>query len=376
MARKRSRKSKAPAVQRAAAKKRKRNKKKKAVVTIAFPDNASRNYMQLVKDPCYGPLTRSVGSTTGTTLIQRVRSSYVNAATSGYFAWFPSYHGHSAAVGSFRPYNLFWYEGVAGNRPVNTSASPMGMGNSDTGAFLIDPAARLLTGSSPFSQAKTIAACITTEYMGSMANAAGIVAKVANISLTTFIPQPGATDPRPLSITEVFAYAAHRARMEIEGDEVRWRPTEGSALMRDAGLEGSTASIPNGANMPNTCFWSGSPGSAATAVSCADPENMTGIVIAYQGVPVGSLNFNFVKVVELELSSAGGIEEPRGAAPQARGTTITRVVDVLDSLSPGWQTAASEMAHSAARSVFRTAVNAFAAPARTRPMQSYLRDLD
>jgi len=114
----------------------------RALVMAGANANARRLYMNLVREPCYGPLVRSVSSNTGTSMIQRVRTTYTNITTTGYIVWFPTYHGSNAQpTGNYVPYNVFAYEGTPGSRPTNTNLLNLGKGTttaSDQGRFLVD----------------------------------------------------------------------------------------------------------------------------------------------------------------------------------------------------------------------------------------------
>jgi len=345
----------------------KKAKKKNAIGKSA--NTKAKLYAELLSNPCAGPLVTSVGGSSGSGVVSRVRNIYTNSAVSGYVIWFPSYHGTSTTGSVLNPYNLFVYEGDPTLNPTNTVANPMGMGaaNSVRGSFLVDPASSLLAANTSFSRAKTIAACITTEYSGAVSTAAGTIARVSTISMAAYMPVSAGLSV-PLSTNQIYAYAANRGRILMEGEEVRWRPTDTSSVMRDIAFDGAGAVYHD--NAPDTCWWSGNTGVSGTYITGTDLDESGAIALAWTGVPIGTLNLQFTKVLELELSVRQNMLEEINVP---RTTTIPggvkKITEVLDNVAPGWQTAATEVAGSAARYLAKAAVNAF-----TMPTQMMLKD--
>lgn len=343
---------------------------------------AMSSYAQLVADPCYGPLVRSVGGTTGAGVVQRIRSTYTNVAANGYIVWFPSYSCGSQSVANYYPYNAYVFEDAASSTVVtNSVAVPMGRGTTG-GNFLSDPCCKLIdSGSSPtaFSRAKTLAACMNVEYSGSMSAAAGLIAKVANMSVTSFMPQkPGSTPSVPMTIDQMFAYANKRGRLDIAGEELKWYPTETGSVMRTPAIEGATNAVINGTTLEDTVWWSGVAGTSATTVTCEDSNTNNAIVIAWKGAVVGTLNINLTKVVELELNAfSNTIEEPKGPVNTAKSGGVAAVTEFLDKVNPSWQTDVMNTGMRMASGMAASAVNSFTMPlqfASTRGL-AMLRDM-
>lgn len=322
-------------------KKNKRAKRRANKLPTPFLDLAS-----LIADPC-GARISGVSTVEGA-ITERARTFVgVNGAgntTCGYIAWFPSYTSHSVAtIAGQRNYNCFFWESATSSAiPVNTTVAPMGQGGT-SGQFMVDPAGPFLSSSSAFSRQKTYSACIQLEFLGNLSSIQGQVAVVKNMSLGALNRNtgvPGGTYV-PLTVDEVFQYAAERQRTQIGGHEAVWRPTVDSCVFRTAGEEMSTLTTSSTGDLADALWVSGVPGSSVTVDRCANPNNAYGIVIAWKGwsASAGISQAVLIKSFALELGARSGAIEtiPRQLSGQTEGTMIAKAVEFLDNVQPGWQ---------------------------------------
>jgi hypothetical protein len=155
----------------------------------------------------------------------------------------------------------------------------------------------------------------------------------------------------PLTVDEMFAYAHTRERINLNGHEAVWRPTDSESVLRTNGIDFTSATFE-----PDTLFTQGNPATSNTVVSNISPMNTMGIAIAWRGTTATAnfLTANFIKVVELELAPRSNLIEavPR-PAPGGR-VTFAEVTDYLDRYVPDWQSRAIRTASTAFSSAMRT----------------------
>lgn len=309
------------------------------------------SYMNLVVDPCNGPLVRAVGSDNGTGIMERFRfttqvpsvrsGGIVN--TAGYLAWFPSFH--NSGGGNYEAGNLYLHEvtnGELSTPPLNDTSVCMGGGIENyAGVFLQDPAYSSLNVGATFSRARTIAACMQLETLQELSTIKGQVVTVVQMSLQTFFGAGSAG--RPPSVSQLLAYGAKRERLNIDGHEVVWAPGERDSILRGTGqdLAGNSAALTQ-----NAAFWMGANDSDATIVSTPDPSTAMCVILVWNGVTTpGVLQLNCVKVCEMELAPrANTIEPPIVPRPIRSKATLATVVDALDRSMPSWRAHAARYA--------------------------------
>lgn len=336
-----------------------KNKQKTKRAKKGLPKPVS-DYLALINDPCGGPLTRSIGTDNGASILERVRltRNYPEALenVNGYVAWFPGFH-NTSSTGDYRPGNLFAWNCVDPTlRPKNTLADPMGAAQFTSGKFLADPASNLISGSSPFSRAKASSACIQLYSTASVSTVKGQIATILRMSLSAFDMNSGfaATDFQPPSVNDLLSYAAKRERINLEGHELKWAPTERDSQLRDNANDGIGTALLR--DEPNAAFWYGKPGTGVTKIATPDPNNIYGIIMVFSNVTneIGHLNIAFTKTVELELAPrSAAIEEIPGPGAGTSKSylgfeSVNDGVNFMDSNMPGWRTTATHYAGRAA----------------------------
>lgn len=342
----------------------KKSKRKKAKLRPIL-DPMTADYMHLISNPCKGPLVRAPSSGLGNSIVERVRSTITLPTTAtnncGYLMWFPSYIGtggsETSAGSKYAPGNVYLFQNSNTSvNPANTTATPMGLDTvTTTGVFLFDPALFSVTTGSAFSRAKTIAACTQLEFLGALSTCSGQVAIISNATLSNINQNVGGSGVEfiPPSIDQVFSYAAYRERLQLDGHEVVWRPTDNTSVLRSyaAGYAGAAQT-----SVADTIFWTGEKTVVPTHVSCMEPRDACGTIIAWKGVPAtaNSISLNLIKVIELELAARSNNIETTCPNIES-GTSISDSVHLLDELKPTWQTgtvAASLAAAMAALKVY------------------------
>jgi hypothetical protein len=254
--------------------------------------------------------------------------------------WFPSYHGVGYEAGETTDYsgqNWFYFVNAAPTaKPVNTTTTPLGMGNAKTtGQWLRDPAAENLKEDSIFSSARTIAACMTMDYVGQLNEAKGQFAVIQNLDVAALCNSKRELDFP--SVNQVFDYGLTRGRIPLEGHQVVWRPSDEDAKNRQ--IPGKGLGITYEASLADALFASGEVLAHTTRLNDPDPGEARGICIAWRGVPENSLVFNTVKVAEYTLAmKSKAVEVPVTAAKS--GYSIDKAVKSLDEMLPGWQQSA------------------------------------
>lgn len=307
-----------------------------------------RDYMDLVSNPCHGPLVSGFASYGGS-ITERFRKTYSltsTTSTCGFVIWFPSYHTNGAnattvasSVPVYNPSNLVWFDNAASSyAPLNSIASPFGMDSASatSGKFLQDPAFDPLSSNTAYARARTLSACLQLEYLGSTSSTQGQVAVIRNASFANLSRGAPGQPWLPPSVDDIFNYSALIERTQLSGHEVIWRPSEASSVLRTTALTGSNNAMV--AAKADTAFWSGLAATANTVVSCADPADAAAIVIAWRGWPTGAniASINCVKVVELELAARNNTVE--GMPLSSKSTAhIDECVASLDKVNPSWQ---------------------------------------
>lgn len=307
-------------------------------------------YAKCILDPCHGPITPAPGLVVPGQTLDRFRSSFQATVSvndgSGYFVWYPSFHGDSTS-GGLGSYNGSLYNfgsgTVTSTVPTNSTTAPMGKGaEGSTGLFQADPVNISLGAGSPFTRATTLSACMQLEWLGKLSDIQGQVAIVQNYPLSAFFSNTGdlitnANPPKPPSVDQIFNYASVRERFSVSGHEVIWRPTSSQTVPRTGGDEfyGSTAA----ATRADTAFWCGDGSTTVTRVSCPEPSEAYGICIAWKGTGSGSLmQVNCIKTVSLELGPRNSQIElpPQYQSPASMASKPEEVTNFLDSMGD-WQ---------------------------------------
>lgn len=355
-------------------KKGKRSNKSELRMTVGRPIGKSEHAQalaMLIAHPC-DALVDSLPGVTGETVIRRIRSIIsvhrTAANNTGYLLWYPEYHG-LATTGGGDNSNLFMWEVVSTDsnlRPTNTTLNPLGSDSTTAshvaGDFYPDPASSLVspetsTTTTPFASACTLAACMKYCYSGTLSSNSGFVYPVEDLPVTTFFNQNGGltgTANGAVSFANLQTYAKTRARIPLEGVEVAWRPKK--YLFRGPGETNSTLGLNNAAD---TLFTQGVISvTSRTILQAADPTDVSGFGIAWNGLQSTTNNDVFiecVKVVELQLRpTAGMIEERPATAPSP--SYLEAAKEMLDNMNPNWQVHLSNLTSHAAARITTTAL--------------------
>lgn len=323
-------------------------------ITLGGMNKAYREYAEMVVNPCMGPLVRAPGIADGVNVVERQRVSLsLNslARTSGYIVWFPAWQGAGnqflSAAGANYPQNCLLFQAPnTTTAPVNTVASPLGSGGAgaafqDSGYWITDPSwSQIVSGS--FSRSRCTSACLQLEFLGALSTAAGQVCMVSNFAYDALIAtSPSSTAGAVVlpTVDAIFSYAATRERLDLNGHEVIFRPSD-----MDCKLRGDSSSLIGSSRTHNTSpdalFWGGNPASHASVAGAPDPRDAVAICIAWRSMPAvaDSLTANLVKVSEYETAPVLNlVEQPHNPKQAMPGMSISSVVDKLTGLLPKWQ---------------------------------------
>jgi len=321
---------------------------------IAVPNAQIKNVMNMIRDPCDGPMCESGYLQTGSGLYFRQRStiSVAIAQANGYIVWYPSYHNvGSGAVNT--PFNVFAFEAAAtSSAPTNTVASNMGSAaiGALAGVAYPDPSYSILNGGT-YVDARTLSACMKIEYTGGLSVNAGFTAVSANFPLRNMFSGTGVNGM--LKIDDVFNFALDRHRTDVDAREIVWRPQDLDATFR---MSGTAA---NSANNADDCILMGNNATVQTISEAVDPGTVGGLIFAYKGVPTGTMTITLTKVVEVRLApSTYAIEtSPVNVSKATPTTTVGKIVQMLDKRYPDWQNHLVSMATSATAAIARMALS-------------------
>lgn len=316
--------------------------------------NAYRDYAEMVVNPCLGPLVRAPGISDGVNVVERQRVSLsLNSLgrAQGYIIWFPAWQGCGTvptSSGANQPQNCFLFQAPdTSSLPVNTTIQPLGSGNyspplhQDCGYWIQDPSWSQVS-SGTFSRSRGTAACLQLEYLGALSAAAGQVCMVSNFSYNALIAASTASIGGGLtfpSVDTVFSYAATRERLDLNGHEVIFRPSDLDCKLRGASEELAGAPHAHG-TCPDGLFWGGNPGGSTSIGGAPDPREAVGICIAWRAMPAvaNTLTANLIKVSEFETAPLLNlVEQPHNPKQSTPGLTISSVIDKLTAMLPKWQ---------------------------------------
>lgn len=337
---------------------RKRVRKPRSMMGVSRISSASmglayRQYAEMVVNPCMGPLVRAPGIADGVNVVERQRISLsLNSMgrTSGYIIWFPAWQGTGTYYnpgGSYAPQNCLLFQAPnTTTAPVNSIAFPLGTGAAgglyeNSGFWVTDPSwAQVNSGS--FSRSRCTSACMQLEFLGALSSAAGQVCMVSNFSFDALIATTVGSLTGAVTlptVDSIFSYAATRERLDLNGHEVIFRPSD-----MDCKLRGDSGSLFNNAQAHNTVpdglFWGGSAGSSASLVGATDPREAVAICIAWRSMPAvaDTLTANLIKISEYETAPLLNlVEQPHNPKQSVPGLTISAVVDKLTAMMPRWQ---------------------------------------
>lgn len=315
----------------------KKNKKANSAVAVTAQSGRSSHlyrYLRMVADPCRAPLEYPMYGGTENGYLLRVRSTFTLHATAannnGSFVWFPDFHNSGSGVS-----NCFGWEFNNTGGPTNTIAVPMGTGGAGGLAYQ-DPAHSWVI-SNNVASARTIAACITFNYVGPTTSAAGQVAYLSGIQRLPVVA--GGAAGAPVSTAEYFVLTDKTTRTPLMQLENKFVPTDGSRFFRTAG--GAALAADAGFIMGVPATSNTVPGTSIAA------DTYGGIGFAWRGLSSASNNdviIELVKVIEWKPDPASGGQLP--TAPQTESASwelfSTAVRRVYNSVRYGMDTPAMD----------------------------------
>jgi len=286
--------------------KKQKNKNKNTTVPRPPP------YAKLISDPCNADLVPGLyGTSTG--VISRFKSTTQSASanTCGYILWVPTYPGYVTGTPS---YNCIFYSPAASNQQiVNTGIDPFGASGATSGVAQAAGADAFLQGVIP-EDFRTLSACMRCIYTGTTSNCKGRIAKVDNMSLSSFFTN------KP-SIDGLLSIAAETQRVGLDPMEITFRPSAEASHPKAV----STIAL-NGAVAPVTL---------SSSVLQDDPA-IIGFV--WSGITSSDLSFDFVQNIEWRPKLGNGFVELQAVQVSAGTSFVDKALSWLDRYAPGWTT--------------------------------------
>jgi hypothetical protein len=291
--------------------------------------------MRLVADPCQG----SVDGATfrGEIGAYKVRAKSDGGASlfhsltsvstfSGYVAWFPGYHCGPYTGAVERGLSSFTFWTANDSSPTNSVSSACYGGTAaSTTKGLADPAFNFLSGGT-CAQARTVAACLSMRYVGTMTSLAGEYCVLSDVSPSTLVTDLASVD-------ELFALAGNPRRLSLDPVDLRYRPADHDCVYR---TEGAQTNSPGG----DKPIQSGSATPAASSTLGPNLSDQRAIVIAFRGVqqPASDiqdvLKFSYTKVIEWVPQANSGLPVPVSSGSGA--ATPGDVSALLTARDPLW----------------------------------------
>jgi len=273
-------------------------------------------YAMMLADPCAANLVPGIfGTTEG--LLARMRTTISFNEQNGYIAWCPNYcASNGTATGH---YNFVWYGQNFGSsvNPTNTTVNPFGTNYTTSGGFLQDPAYNFLSGATAADH-RTISACLSLVYTGSISSCSGEIALLPNVGTSVLLS--GGSGGVPASIDDLFTHAPIHNRLSIEAAEIKFHP--GAQLPRFH------------ASRTGPLYYQ-----AANATTLAPSVAASGdpgwVVLAWRNVPATSIRVMATKCFEWRPEANVGLLSvtPKSTTPM---TTFHDAVRMLDTVSPEW----------------------------------------
>uniref|UniRef100_A0AB38ZN75 Coat protein n=1 Tax=Saccharina latissima RNA virus 2 TaxID=3153342 RepID=A0AB38ZN75_9VIRU len=322
----------------------KRGKTVKPKQKLRVSGSGLTSLARLINDPCKAPLVApQYGASSGGYLTKLSSFSKIDFAngSDGWLVWFPDYHGRKGIAGQGA--NIFVYQNDnAVNTPNNTSSNPLG--GSDTavtglGGWSIDDPAYSFVAGTIVQDARAAAACVKLTYTGRNDALAGRVGVLEGVPRDALLTGGGVNPP---TITEMFNYAATVSRTPMDEVELKFRPSEGSELYRNATPSDSAFVIGD---------------SAPTSIGEGTPTGVgQGIGFCWSGMDTStSITLDFLKVLEWRPEFQSGLVSPPQHVADGGGNMVSRAIAYLDRHFPGWQHNLGKIGSSVAARIAQTA---------------------
>jgi hypothetical protein len=292
-------------------------------------------YAQMISDPCncvltpglYGDIAGIMGRFKAT---QTVVTSGANSA--GYFLWCPT---RCNAAGSTSA--VSWVSSSAFTNPQNSNTERFG---TYTSGFNVSssfrPAGDEFILSPTLAEFRTLSACVRMLYLGTTSSCSGRVAYIQGLSSSQLLY----TDDGPISVTDLFNMATKTQRVSLDTMEVSYRPDEGvSEIFRND-------------QQPALRFVASSP----TIIPGADQAmGDSWFGFAWQGVD--SKEFSFETIRNIEWKPKPILGQAIVPPAQVGEPMVRKATQLLDRVSPGWDTTLMQMGTRMAGSAANRAIN-------------------
>jgi len=265
-------------------------------------NNANAQYMELLRNPCTGPLVHGPGSTEGGQVVRFEKDFILGAGaleTAGFFNWAPGAMNFAPTSTATNVYSngLGFVSGTSnldttGVTPVSNQAN----------AIAYIPGFSFMTTNA--SSYRCLAACVQIYFPGTELNRQGIVAGAhSTFGLINF---NGAVPFNVVAPADVRAVCPITERTPTDHVEFKWAPNFSDGIFRN----------PGGTNTPD--------------------DGHAALLITWAGLPVNTgLRFRLVAVYEWKAKTTQGLVLSSNTSTTGAGD-IQETRKRLDSENPNW----------------------------------------
>lgn len=312
----------------------------------------ARRFAYMMQNPCHASLNTYRPRATGSTNIQRLRTTFTLHATAlnnaGTLIWFPEYHPsivsqpnsgmscflaeYPAAVGA--PFSTVGATNAAADYFGKTVGPQTTYTNWNS---IITPEAAALS-SSAYRDCMTLAACINIRYLGTTSANSGVINVMKNISpqmlfaVSPFLQTPAAGSTFP-TISQFQSYSSQISRISLEGMELKWNNS--NPKYRGLASNPTNSNIATGAFAHDALVTRGEGTLFGAAPGDYDSDS-SGIGISWRGLntaTTGDIEIELVGVYEFRYAPNAGVIEQKPMLPPT-DVAIARTQELLPS---DWQ---------------------------------------
>jgi len=319
---------------------------------MASDDYEARRFAFMMQNPCHASLNTYRPRASGSTNIQRLRTTFQLHATAlnnaGTLIWFPEYHPTLTPVtNSGMSCFLAEYPAAVGAPfstvgATNLAADSFGYKTGPQTAYtnwaqVITPESSTLNGAA-YRDCMTLGACINIRYLGTTSGNSGVINVMKNISpqmlfaVSPFLQTPVSGSSFP-TVSQFQSYSSQISRVSLEGMELKWNNT--NPTYRGLASNPSNSGISTGAFAHDALLTRGD-GTLYGAAPGDYSSESSGIGISWRGLNTantGDIEIELVGVYEFRYAPNAGVIEQKPLLPP----TPSAVAKVQELLPNDWQ---------------------------------------
>jgi hypothetical protein len=292
-------------------------------------DFSAAAYARLLADPCKAKLVHPVYPEPGAGYLVRSHATSLghtgSTKVAGYVLWFPAYH--NPAGGSGNPGNIGYFEtATSSGGPTNTVADPLWGGTTLGGSTIRDPCYTLVNNST-VEDARTIAACMTFNYLGTTSGNSGQLGIITDYPLSNLIQQNPSVDN--------FFDSSEQVMRVPENFQLTFAPDSASLYFRTPGnAAGSTTQ--------DKPFVIGTPATSASSTTVGSTSTYSTLGFGFcwrglNGAQTNDIQFGFTKCIEWRPQYTSSEVEVLQSDASNSSSTLGNITSFLDENIPDWR---------------------------------------